>query len=370
METLSVTMKGTITAISDLTSIRKGDNEKFAGDISRMPRKGNTLDSEVYFSAGGITGALRTCTYNAVIRALQINNKDMKQGNLNAAYLIGSGVKLKQVDQINEEKYGKPTKATEIMPGEKNAIRERNPFVSLNGMWGLAARLGIGNAVPVDQENCITIVGEKYRANLAKRNPEILESLSEEEQKDIMDLIVEDSFASLDAKGVDAEIKEVKKELKLSEEKDKPALFAKLEELNTAKTTIKQEKKFINETIQRPVSAYEAIVAGTEMRHDMKLTGCTTLELGILLASLREFSRTAQLGGHGRDNCGEVAMEYPVKALAWDSYVPEHVGTVKVSHMDFQIIDAAEHTLLSDALKAFDEAMKNFDESGLDLTAA
>ena len=71
-----------------------------------------------------------------------------------------------------------------------------------------------------------------------------------------------------------------------------------MRELENQIKQIKANKTVAREAIRRPLDSFEVFAQGTRFNHKMALVQGTNIELALMLASLREFSRAPHLGAN------------------------------------------------------------------------
>lgn len=353
---------GSMTANSNLAVSRAGDGFYPTEKITRIPRNGSKeKDTPGYWPAGTIEGPLRRATRDVLRKGEQarVGESEENPFDIFTNYLHSSGIVSKSMEQDVQS-------GTEIFPGKKLKLREKNPGLSLHGMWGLSAHWGIDNAYPIDKD-AILLVGEKYRQNEYVRTPEEVERLDSDEQDMLTKILLEDAAASADVQGLNKEKADLVKQLKTTKtEADKRAVQSKIATLESKIKAAKSDKTYFNETIQRPIDQYECIKKGTVMSHKMTLASASELELGLLLASLREFARFPFQGGRFRDHCGETSASYVIEVWPADSD-PVVLGEVYYGFMEFGFKQGSEE--LEAILKKFDEIKKDFPVHGIDVSA-
>lgn len=352
MDTNVYFFKGTLEARSALTVSRAGDSFYPKDEIRRIPRSGpKTRDTLGYWPAGSIEGALRRMTRN-VLRKKEAKRLDVDAPlSIETNYLLSSGV-LK--DAI------KDTSGLDVVPGKSRDLRNRNPGLSLHGRWGLAANFMIDNGYSDDKDD-IALFGEKYRQNEYIRSPEEVEKLSEDDQERLEDVLKDEITAISETKVIRGKIEEAEARFNTEiDDKKRKKIASEIEKL-------KNQKKDKEPSVMRPVSPYEAFRKGARLRHKMTLSNGTELELGLVLATLREFARFPFMGSSKRDHCGEVAGEYEV--VVWPEDSDSRVlGVVRYEYMQFEIDD--DNGPLTKALAHFDEVAKDFETHGIDISAA
>lgn len=357
---------GELTAQSGLAVTRMGETYaspagsklRLSNKAQRLPRLGPLReDAQAYFPATSIRGALRRAGRNYLRRQVAKQTGNPTPWSVDTHYMLTQGV-----DTTN--KVGDDKKPGTI--DEEEALRSENPFLSLFGRWQLPGHVGIDNAIP-HSADCVYVEGRGARSNDFVRSPEQVQFLSEDELERLKGVLEDDQLAAKETGDIDEEIKALKVELrKLNDADEKQEVQEQIKAKEALKKDVKAAKKGSSESIQRPIEGFEAIVPGTAMTHRMMLQNANDMELGLFLATLREFARSPYVGGHRALHCGEVSGQWIVKTWPEDQPAPVNLGTVKVSSDGFEISDEPVSETLSKALKTWDEAASNLSESGFD----
>jgi hypothetical protein len=87
----------------------------------------------------------------------------------------------------------------------------------------------------------------------------------------------------------------------------------------------------------------------------MRLDCAAPIELGLLLAGLREAARHPLVGGHRNLGCGEIRAEYDVLSWPAEEAKPLLIGSVKFGFDGFFV----EGDALRNALRQWDRCAKN-----------
>ena len=372
MERKIYRFEGKITANTNLTVSRQGDEFFQKGlhestKITRIPRCGvKEFDAPGYFPSGSILGVWRRCTTDVLRLKEAVRLGTKLPFSLDTKYLLSQGMLLGPVKRAQAA----PHKS--VTPGSTEALRNKNPALSLHGRWQLAANWCVDNMYTT-QSDAIQLVGAKYRTNEYIRSPEQVEFLSETDQDWLKKVFVHDqSIQDAKAKS-DMAIKEVNDLLKSEDDPNKKKKYeAELKKLKEAAKSNKvaeadKANGFV-ESIMHPVSQYEVIRRGSVLDHTMKIQKATKLELGLVLATLRYFSINPTLGGHSRDCCGEIKGYYTVKGACFDTGENTELGKVIFGPMKFEFEEGSSG--LEEALEYFDQVALNFEEHDIDLTIA
>lgn len=357
---------GAITAVSALTVTRP--DEKFpspanspfrlSSKASRMPRLGPLREeSPCYFPATSLRGAFRRAGRNMIRRAIIRNTGEQTPWSVDTHYMMTQGVDTTN-KTINEKVSGSI--------GIENELRDENVFLSLFGRWKLPGHLSIDNAIPTN-DDCLYVEGRGARSNDFVRSPEQIQFLGVDEAKRLKTILEQDSLAAEETGDIDEQIKDLKKDLRTVKDDDEQGdIRERIKELEARKKGVKAAKQGSQESIQRPIEGFEAMKPGTDMTHRMMVQNADELELGLTLATIREFSRSPYVGGHRSLHCGEIKGHWTVKYWPEDSDEPITAGEVTWSADGFEITDHDDRAVLSKALRAWDEVASDFNKHGLD----
>lgn len=321
--------EGEIVAVSPLAVNRPDDNfvsARGSEHLRRLPRSGIKQDNtSVYFPATTLRRLFRESAYNVAREAMQRVSREPPFA-LSTHMMLSSGIDITNCVQ-HESVSGR-------VDGE-TSLRNSNPLLSLFGRWKLAGRLHVGNAIPEDN-SCVYIEGAGARQNDFERRPELAELLPAEDAERLRHLLMQEV---LDGPDIDA-----------------PSLQPKERGKRRGNKGVKNESgdKF-TESARRPLEGFEAIRAGTILRHVMRLDCSTSIELGLLLAALREASRRPLVGAHRNLGCGEIAGSYDVLSWPFGANEPVLVGSVRFGFDEF----ALEGEQLVRALNEWDSKAKD-----------
>lgn len=357
---------GAITAVTGLTvtqpdtGFASKDNSqlKLSRKASRLPRLGPLREeTPAYFPATSLRGAIRRAGRNVLRRAVVKETGNETPWSVDTHYMLTQGV-----DTTNKTIKEKTSGAI----GAESELRSANPFLSLFGRWKLPGHFCIDNAIPEDQD-CIYVEGRGARSNDFVRSPEQAIFLDAAEVKRLKEMLEQDSLVAAESGDIDKDIRDLKADLRKAEDPDeRNEINEQVKALEVQKKAIKTAKKGSKESIQRPLEGFEAIKPGTQMTHRMILQNSDAVELGLALASLREFARSPYVGGHRALHCGEVSAVWNVSCWPEDADKPLAVGTVKLSSGGFEIEDAPGQNVLSEALSVWEKKAEAPKAKGLD----
>lgn len=323
---VSLTLLGEVTAITPISISRPDDNFKSvtADDKKpRLPRMGaKREDVSPFITGSSFRGGIRRCAVNLINRYLG------EPFTVDQLYMLTQGVdttKLTSAENV----------AGEIEKEE--SLRLSNPALSLFGRWGLPSHLGTGDLIPIDK-NCFFTAGAGVRTNEFIRNPSAVKFINKEELGYLHSLLQSDSESSSDIRAIDAQIKLLIKDYKNSEiASQKAEINAQISELERQKKDVKANKVGSENTIQRPLPGYEAIIPGTLMNQRIALQMCNESELGLFLATLAEFARNPVIGGHANYANGAISIVYSVNYWAEDEDRPSTIATITINEEGFEI---------------------------------
>ncbi len=358
--------EGTMTAVTGLTVTRPGDtfaspqnsHLKLSSQGGRLPRLGpKREDVPVYFPATSLRGAIRRAGRNLIRRAVIRETGNDTPWSVDTHYMLSQGVDTTN-KTINEKTSG--------AFGVEAGLRDANPFLSLFGRWKLPGHFCIDNAVP-EEFDCVYVEGRGARPNEMVRSPEQAQFLDASEAKRLKTMLEQDSLAAQETGEVDRQIKDLKKQYGKAEDSDeRNEISEQIKALEAKKKNIKAAKHGSKESIQRTNEGFEAIRPGTRMSHRMIVQNANDLELGLALASLREFARSPYVGGHRALHCGEIEASWKVSYWPEDQDKPIVLGTVKLSSGGFEVLDASGQDTLSRALTLWEKQSQAPAAKGLD----
>lgn len=353
MNTQSYLFKGQITAVSPLQVTYKDAVFGRNDTIQRIPRNGPMNDQvQAYFPSTSLRGALRHALHKVVLNACVDKETGKSPFTLSQHFMLAQGVDITN------------TVAYEGGNGEINfltELRKQNPALSLGGRWKMAGKVGVGPALPVSPSEPIGLFGGGARGIAFERDESLIDNLVEGEVDRLQRILIEQALASIDTNEVKAEIRELKKQHKKANDTEKERINAEVAAKEQQIEATKEEKE-VRESIRRPLNSFEAFVAGTEFQHRMRLVNSTTLELGLWLASIREFARNPIVGGKKALGFGEIEASYTVSSWHPNEDSPTILGELSFDDEGFTI--TGEH--LQEALALWDETRKNLEKTDID----
>ncbi len=251
-----IIITGHLIAVDPLTVSPKTD-----GETHYLPSQGN--GGRPYIPSSTLRHAIRVAAFRVVRDVLQEAGKPLPPDMALALY-NGAG----------ERKLG-----AALSWKEEQALRARNPFVSLFGLWKLQTKLSVGNAYGYkfnlnDPQNNVA-----RRAYIARKEPE---------SQDIAALPSFDEYLT-HLNG-----------LAKQERADKKAQAA--EENKTAKGA--------DLSVASLVEGWEEFIGGTPLDWRLSLfTPNDPFLLPLLVAAFERLSSEPWLGGHKSSGCGQYAVE-------------------------------------------------------------
>lgn len=335
MNKKTINFIGRITALQPITVTIKG--------CAGLPRNGGSADATPYLPATTIRGALRHASHWI---AIDKQSHTGKRFDLAEHFLMAQGVDI--TGDVKSDADG--------AIDADQALRERNPMLSLWGLWGIASKAEIGPGLLLNPK-AFGSFGGGARTIMFERTPELLETLDEEQIERLQNVLREQSEASQDISELKAKQAEIKRQLKkVSDKEEQSKLFNDLAELDRLIDQRKDEKSEARESIRRPLDQYEAFAPGAEFEHRMRLVQATDVELGLFLSSLAEFARNPSLGGHKAHGNGRIKAEWDVTIWERGADAPSKIGTVRFDENGIVI----EGESLLQAREAFKAAILDF----------
>jgi CRISPR type IV-associated protein Csf2 len=337
---------GSITCLEPLTVSIKEAAQGARGH--RLPRNGPALDTEKpFFPASSIRGALRNAAHRVVLRAVKKQSGEEFPFSLDDHFMLAQGVDSgKQID------LDKTAGVTDLYA----SLRAENPMLSVFGRWGLESHLAVGHGLPSGHEQCWGMFGGGARGVMFERDANLLDELTAEDTDRLEQILLEQTAAAGDVSEIKKEIAALKKTLRGASKEEREAGNARIALLEDQIKMRKQDKSGPVESIRRPLDPFEAFSAGAVLSHRMALRSATEAELGMLILSLREFARDAQLGGHKAHNCGAISAEWTVTTWPEDADAPIEVGKVAITPDGFIM----EGDMLQQAVSAFTASLPEF----------
>lgn len=316
---------GTMVAVSPLAVSMPAEAKLAKQSAIKMPRN---AQNHAYFPASSIRGWLRSISLFALNELIQ--KEGLEPLTVDQQYMYGNGVDTARV--LESDRTGKYEKI-----GENNAVRAKNPLLSLFGRWGLSGVLSVGNALPNQIENTTVILGDGTRQHPFNRNGKLLSFVKDDEVGYLKDILNRDALVATETADLKDEEKSLKRELKTADAERKKEIFSRLAEIDEAVKAVKEASSGSKEAIQRPLSGFEAIDAGVELMQSMTLLNPSDDEFNAFLWVLSKASADLRLGGHHNVGCGEVEFSWNVIESTFDNPKAIKLGEVILNRDGFEI---------------------------------
>lgn len=273
--------------------------------------------------ASSIRGWLRHAAHNAVT---EIYAKKGRLLDVDTHYLLASGVDTGRVLAVT----GQSTKV-----GANHAIRLKHPLLSTWGYWGLAGKAAVGSAV-ADSKDALLVLSGGARQHVFNRNERLSGFVNESELDYLQEIILADAYSAEALVDYKAEIKELKKAIASTTDKDEKAeIRERIKEIEALIRAAKDSRVGAKESIQRPLETIEAIDEGQVLPHRMNVKNPNEHELDLLLWSIAMASLHPFIGGHNNANFGEVAAEWEVTVTDIDNLTPKSLGKIGFDETGF-----------------------------------
>ena len=320
----------------------------------KLPRNGPELgDSNAYFPSTSLRGALRHCMHQVVLRAAKESSGKEKPFDLANHFMLAQGVDIS--DKVVAAKNSDGT------IDFCNNLRAANPMLSMVGRWKLPSKLSVGSLYPTTN-GCVSSFGGGTRGMMFERNRALIDEIELDQVDRLKTILIEQSQSSEDIGKVKKEIREKKKLLKIFDGDEKKKIFEEIGQLEEQIKTIKESKTESKENIRRPLDPVEVFSAGTEFDHKMVITQASQMEMGLFLATLREFARYPVVGGKVSLGCGEISGNWQITHWDIDQDSPEVVGAVSFNSDGFSL----EGVELQEALDLWDKTKTSLEDAGID----
>ena len=331
--TLDLEMTGTVTAESDI-SVSPPDHSRKEGrsTVMTLPRKSvwrrGHLVTTLYLPGSSLRGALRNTASRAVAAARATDTSRMTPD----AFLLLAKGGIKDRKEAGTDERVVNYEAMET-------LRREQPIVSLFGAMAekIAGRWQIGDAVPREPLENPNHKGRGVRSHPFQRQPDLAA---------FMDAAEYESFLEKDAKRVEANVAERKakgleEKMFAERRKDEPDT-ENIEQWEKEKNQLEENAKNLSEeaggivNIQQLLGGWEAIPAGTEMDHRMRIRGANATELAWAFFALRRLAREGRIGAHESAGEGYFRAEYTLR-LAVDDGDFQAAGTLHLADRELRI---------------------------------
>lgn len=313
-------------------------------NIEGLPRLGGK-HSERYFPSGSLRGAFRHAAHQRVLNLVKEKTGESHPFSVDDHFLLAQGLL--------------PRDAKGFAPGVVDAdkvLREKNPFLSLFGCWGMESKLSVSNAIALSGDSWGEM-GQGVRSDIFTRTPSLVDELSHSEKEVLALYKTEQSESSKSIEPIKKEIASLKRAYRSASSSEREEIGAKINESEAQIKEIKEGKAGHKDSILRPLPGYEAFYSGAEFEHKMILRGATEVELGLLLNALAQFAREPILGGHVAQGNGLVSFDWTVKT--WED--KKHLAPDAVAQVTLSIEEGLSIT--GKQAKKFKKYMAQFEDS-------
>ena len=325
-------MTGEIVAETDISVSPPGHSEKDGqATVMILPEKGvwrgGHLETTIYLPASSIRGALRNGAARALAAARAESGKRMTPEEY---LLIAKGGIKDRKDASRDER-------TVNYAGIAK-LRKNDPLVSLFGAMTekIAGRWQIGDATPVETVKA-NRKGRGVRSHPFQRQPELAGFMDEKKYEDFLERDakrVEANIAEDEAEGLDKRIRREKHAPEPDNENIRKLEAERKEKKEQARSLREEAGGAVN--IQQPLGGWQAIPAGTRMRHRMRLREINEDELAWAFLALRLLAREGRLGAHESRGEGYFSAEYALR-LSVDGSDFAPAGTLRIADFDVQL---------------------------------
>jgi hypothetical protein len=172
------------------------------------------------------------------------------------------------------------------------------------------------------------------------------------------DLITRQSRLKADSKTVQARFSRLRKEVSDGKRASgDPEYLAEQEKLKKLEEELEKAKEAAaaaggDVSILLPLPGYEALPAGTQIRHRFDARGVSPVELGLLVAGLSRWAMDPRIGARVAHGCGEVSGRYRIKVRPMGTAAWKDDGSLSFDLLDGLTTDGKT---LSQAKKAWDD---------------
>ena len=301
---------------------------------------GGSLVPTVYVPGSSIRGALRNGAGRAIAAARAKSGCRMTPDDF--LLIAKGGIK-------DRKESGKDERVVDY--DEIAALRREQPIVSLFGAMEkkIAGRWQIGDAVPEEPLKSSNWKGRGVRSHPFQRQPELANFMGEAAYQ---------SFLSSDAKRVEANMAEdeaesLDREIARERKRGEPDL-ERIQRWGGESKELKDKARALREeaggvvNIQQLLGGWEAIPAGTRMKHRMRIRETSEKELATALFALRQLARDGRLGAHESRGEGYFSASYQLR-LATDGCDFQPAGALCIA--DFELVLESRDPVLNRALE-------------------
>lgn len=340
MEQQNIFFTGHLMAVQPLATASKDLADSRSKDgPTPVPSFDSAEGLRLYFPATGLRGRLRRASRDVLRRAESARTQVENPFSLEQHYFLtlggvkGSGASDK-TSVLHEQRF-----------------RSSNPLLSLFGAGDagvldfVAGRLNMGNAFAEPGVKAMLFSGA--RSDDLYRDRAQLQYLSDGD----LNALVRQSEAIRERSKLDGKIESLERTQRKIKDKTSGEyldLDKQISQMKDEQTKVVSEAGGTGMSVGRPLAGWLAIPPGTRLTHKISLARSTQIELGCLLAALREWSDFPYVGAHLAAGCGEISGEWAV----WSAQrgTRTELGVVKLAAGEFSL----EGEALQQALTAFE----------------
>lgn len=323
METGMIRFKGQLTAEAPI-------HVSYPEMNGKLPR---TPHGEAFLNGGTLRGPLRKAALRAMRRLLAQAEGVSEHGllSLTDEYMLGSGID--RTREVNNERDNGAD------PVGEQYLRAFNPLLSLFGRWNLPSRLECSE-MRTDASNVI-IAGQGVRQDQFVRDPNSVELLSDEDRETLLREARSARESAKSIKAIRKEISKVKRAYGVAadagDKTEVKRLGVELNTLQEKEEDTRAEREGAEQSIQHPLSGFEAIAPGSPLSVRLGLVNGDQASLGILLQALAEFAREPVLGAHRNIGAGLVSGHLEVYRWPTGQLEATKIGEVSFNDLGCRI---------------------------------
>jgi len=316
------------------------------------------VDGEVHSCIPGSSfrGALRRHAVEVLIQSLKAKYGDKPQFDLQQFYwhTIG-GVRLSNDDAGNEFKG-----IAEVAPFTLvENVRRRNPLMSLFGTFDpapISGHIQVANAIcttpqRVKQDDRYTTNVDRrsgVRADELRRSASVAEMLT----PDAVDEWEASTAGARQAAALRRKIEDLTIQMRKAKKKSEStsAFEAEIKSLEKERETLIKESAGSSVSVQQLLGVTEYIPQGSEMNQRIRVMDTNDIEMGLLLATLRNFADRPLIGGKLNLGAGEVSVQWDIKDIQ-----SRQVVAVVSAGIDDGFVVHDGHAYVTDCINAWEE---------------
>lgn len=312
---------GSITAEQPLATCSKDLNDREGGDRlpTPVPHTQTAAGDCLYFPGTGIRGTLRRKALNVIHDILVEHTGQSTPLSLDQHYLLTLG----------GIKGSGATERSSVL--HMDYWLARNPLLAAFGagdggaLGFVTGHLQVGNAFADPSVKPAIFSGA--RTDTFYRNAETIKRLSDAD----VETLVCRAKGGREKSIIAAEVKTLMAQLRKHKDKSIPEaveISRRLEELEAEAARVKEESGTSDVSIGMPLAGYKAIPQGSKLSHRMHLVRSNEIELGLILHSIKNWSKEPIVGAHSSTGCGMVSGEWEV--FEPSDHGKKSLGTVKM----------------------------------------